>query len=58
MCEKAYSDQFWSSTSFGHIFFKMFVASELSFIVTSLEVSVYSGVSKQQIFWKPLNFYF
>ena len=44
------SDQFWSSTSFGHICFKIFVAKEFSFIVTSLEVPVYSGASEQQIF--------
>ena len=39
--------KFWSSTSFGHICFKMFVANEFSFTVTSLDLPVYSGVSKQ-----------
>ena len=45
-------------TSFGHICFKMLIAEEFSFIVSSLDVPVYSGVSKQHIFWKPLKFYF
>ena len=49
------SDQFWSSTSFVHICFKMFIA-DFRFIFTFLEMSVHSGLSMRQVSGKIFTF--